>query len=174
MMRLIEENYKLRDQLKRQEKETRARDSQDPPKERSRSPKRGRSPKKKAKREFTDEEEERIIRENKRRDRSKSRRRERSASTTESRKEFLKLADETTCPKSAPPRRARSTKPERRTPKGSVGVFLKENSDRCLFVIRELLEPSYWTNLPLATSLKVQFSCLRLSTSIRRTSSMGW
>ncbi|CAK8991434.1 Retrovirus-related Pol polyprotein from transposon TNT 1-94 [Durusdinium trenchii] len=76
-LRLIEENYKLRDQLKRQEgKETR---------ERSRSPNR------KVKRESTDEEEERIIRENK---------------------------------------RARSTKPERRTPKGSVGVFLKEKAAR--------------------------------------------
>ena len=124
MMRLIEENYKLRDQLRRQEeKEPRdRRDSRDPPKERSRSPKRGRSPKKKVKRESTDEEEERIIRENKRRDRSKSRRRERSGSATE----FLKLAGETTKPKSAPPRRARSTKAERRTPKGSVGIFLEK------------------------------------------------
>ena len=121
MMRLIEENYKLRDQLKRQEeKETRGR---------SRSPKRGRSPKK-VKRESTDEEEGRIIRENKRRDRSKSRHRERSASTTESRKEFLKLADKTTYPKSAPPRRARSTKPERKTPKGSVGDFIKQKATR--------------------------------------------
>ena len=128
MMRLIEENYKLRDQLRRQEeKEPRdRRDSRDPPKERSRSPKRGRSPKKKVKRESTDEEEERIIRENKRRDRSKSRRRERSGSATE----FLKLAGETTKPKSAPPRRARSTKAERRTPKGSVGIFLKEKATR--------------------------------------------
>ena len=49
IMRLIEENYKLRDQLKcQEEKETRERDSRDPPKERSRSPKRGRSPRRRS------------------------------------------------------------------------------------------------------------------------------
>ena len=58
-MKLIEENYKLRDQIKRQEdKETRGRrDSRDSSRGHSRSLERGRSPKKKAKRDSTGEEE---------------------------------------------------------------------------------------------------------------------
>ena len=128
MTRLIEENYKLRDQLRRQEeKETcDRRDSREPWKGRLRSPKRGRSPKKKAKGESTDEEEERILRENKRR--------ERSECTAESRKEFLKLADKTAYPKSALPRRARSAKAERRTRKGRV----PKKPDKCRMVCQPL------------------------------------